>query len=105
MHRVHNKTGGSRRYSLPFFMSPDPNAVIEPLAPFVGEEGVKFPPMDVGQHYVRRVLNSRVHHPSAKFVKKVSFCWRESVVGAGTHMEGGSQEADRSLSADSTGSL
>lgn len=71
LHRVLNNGNSSPRYSLPFFFTPDPDAVIEPLPAFVGKDGPKFPPMLVGQHYVRRVLNSRIHHPSAQFVRKV----------------------------------
>lgn len=62
---------GERRYSLPFFLTPDPDAMIEPLESCVVEEGEeegegkKFERINVGEMYVRRVLPARHKHPTA----------------------------------------
>lgn len=64
VHRVRNMTG-ERRYSLPFFLTPDSDAMIEPLASCVGDEGKKFEAINVGELYVRRVLPARHKHPTA----------------------------------------
>ncbi|KAK4701633.1 hypothetical protein P7C70_g4597, partial [Phenoliferia sp. Uapishka_3] len=69
VHRVSNKTG-ERRYSLPYFLAPSPDTNIAPLPALVGAEGAKFPTMNVGEHYVRRILTSREFHPSAVFLRE-----------------------------------
>ncbi|KAM0748849.1 Clavaminate synthase-like protein [Meredithblackwellia eburnea MCA 4105] len=70
VHRVSNKTG-DRRYSLPFFLAPDPDTEVAPLPAFVKEDGkAKFETINVGQHYVRRILAGRIFHPSAVWLKE-----------------------------------
>jgi len=52
-HRVRNTSPGER-YSIPFFMNPDPDVVIEPLAELVATQGaVRYPPVNVGTHLTR----------------------------------------------------
>lgn len=69
VHRVSNKTG-QRRYSLPYFLAPDPEVNVTPLPALVGPEGAKFATTNVGEHYVRRILSGRQLHPSAVFLKE-----------------------------------
>lgn len=87
VHRVRNRsTGpGQGRYSLPFFLTPDPGADIEPvlqlgagclLDPGSGqEEGQEnqdqnkprkqYDKINVGDLYIRRVLPARPKHPTS----------------------------------------
>ncbi|KAI5478255.1 hypothetical protein MNV49_005320 [Pseudohyphozyma bogoriensis] len=67
VHRVFNRTG-VRRYSLPFFLSPDPDSEVVPLPGCVGEDGVKFEPLSVGNHFARRLFQSRRQHPTSKWL-------------------------------------
>ncbi len=53
LHRVRN-TSGRERYSVPFFLNPDHDVVVEPLPEFVSKDGVaKFPPVHVATHLSR----------------------------------------------------
>ena len=82
-----NRTG-ERRYSLPFFYSPSPGATFAPLPQFlrddasdsgvsVSSERENVKPVNVGEHYVRRVLHSRKHHPSSVKVRKAGIPMEE----------------------------
>ncbi|KIY47478.1 2og-Fe oxygenase family protein [Fistulina hepatica ATCC 64428] len=68
VHRVANLTGDSR-YSLAFFLTPDPDAVVEPLKECVGESERKYDAINVGDLYIRRILAARQKHPTAKKYK------------------------------------
>jgi isopenicillin N synthase-like dioxygenase len=71
VHRVRNKTGMAR-YSLPFFLTPDPDANVEVLecCKVDGEEP-KYGTINVGDLYIRRVLPARQKHPTADKVKGI----------------------------------
>lgn len=62
VHRVRNKTG-EERYSLPFFLTMDPDAKVEVLVQ-KGEEG-KFENFNVGDLYIKKVLPARKKHPTS----------------------------------------
>jgi isopenicillin N synthase-like dioxygenase len=52
-HRVRNRAG-VERFSIPFFLNPDAETVIEPLPELVAADGVKrYEPVQVGQHLKR----------------------------------------------------
>lgn len=68
VHRVRNKTG-KERYSLPFFLTMDPNAQVKILV-HDGEER-KYEDFNVGELYVRRVLPARKKHPTSIKYKDV----------------------------------
>lgn len=63
VHRVMNKTG-KERYSLPFFLTMDPDAQCKPMDCCI-EPGkqAEFEECNVGELYVRRVLPARPKHP------------------------------------------
>ncbi|GAA5839274.1 hypothetical protein JCM9279_002649 [Rhodotorula babjevae] len=99
VHRVLNRTG-DRRYSLPFFFSPSPSSTVAPLAQFLRRANAaddestsstprerNVEPVNVGEHYVRRVLHSRKHHPSSVKVREAGIPmseWRyEMMQGVG----------------------
>lgn len=62
VHRVRNTTG-ERRYSLPFFMTMDPDAHVKVLVD-EGEE-MRYEDFDVGELYIKRVLPARKKHPTS----------------------------------------
>lgn len=67
IHRVRNKSGQEqkRRYSIPFFLSPNPQATLEVL-PNCVKAGEEVPPaINVGDLYIRRVLPARKKHPTS----------------------------------------
>jgi isopenicillin N synthase-like dioxygenase len=64
VHRVRNKTG-DRRYSLPFFLTPDPDAVLEVLDCCLTDGEEKAEPINVGDLYIRRILPARKKHPTS----------------------------------------
>jgi isopenicillin N synthase-like dioxygenase len=66
VHRVRNKTGGER-YSLPFFLTPDIDAVVDVLDGCVQRQGGerKYEAVNVGDLYIRRILPARKKHPTS----------------------------------------
>ncbi|CZT16154.1 related to isopenicillin N synthase and related dioxygenases [Ramularia collo-cygni] len=64
VHRVRNKTG-QRRYSIPFFLSQNPEAMVEVLESCVEEGETRPPPTNVGDLYIKRVLPARKKHPTS----------------------------------------
>lgn len=67
IHRVRNKSGQEqkRRYSIPFFLSPNPQATLKVL-PNCVKAGEEVPPaINVGDLYIRRVLPARKKHPTS----------------------------------------
>lgn len=67
IHRVRNKSGQEqkRRYSIPFFLSPNPQATLQVL-PNCVKAGEEIPPaINVGDLYIRRVLPARKKHPTS----------------------------------------
>ncbi|KAF2170292.1 hypothetical protein M409DRAFT_64608 [Zasmidium cellare ATCC 36951] len=64
VHRVRNKTG-ERRFSIPFFLSQDPDANIEVLESCLEPGQEKPPPINVGDLYIRRLLPARKKHPTS----------------------------------------
>ena len=68
VHRVVNRSG-KERYSLPFFWSPDPSAVLVPVSNAKGQrEGYEQPDTSetIGKQYTRRLMFARRLHPTAK---------------------------------------
>ncbi|KAI9731235.1 MAG: hypothetical protein M1834_005428 [Cirrosporium novae-zelandiae] len=65
VHRVRNKTG-QRRYSLPFFLTMDPDVDLNVLDCCIEDgETPKYEPINVGELYIRRVLPARRKHPTS----------------------------------------
>lgn len=77
VHRVRNRTG-HERYSLPFFLTMDPDVNLEPLGDCVDEgEEPKYEKINVGDLYIRRVLPARRKHPtSIKYRDVPQEVWR-----------------------------
>ena len=71
------------RYSLPFFLSPDPDTVVEPLKECMrpGEEAM-FEPWDIGKRHVKGLFGSKQDHP---YVRK----WRELGIDEATELRYG----------------
>lgn len=64
IHRVRNKTG-EERYSIPFFLTPDPDAEVEVVNSCLEPGQKKPPPVNVGDLYIRRMLPARKKHPTS----------------------------------------
>lgn len=71
VHRVRNRTG-LERYSLPFFLTMDPDVELDVLASCVETgEKPKYEKINVGDLYIRRVLPARRKHPTSIRYKDV----------------------------------
>ncbi|KAF2772087.1 2og-Fe oxygenase family protein [Teratosphaeria nubilosa] len=70
VHRVRNVTG-ERRYSIPFFLTPDPGAEVAALESCVREGEARPEAVRVGELYVRRVLAARKRHPTSVRLRDV----------------------------------
>lgn len=76
VHRVRNKTG-DRRYSIPFFLTPDPAAQVSIVRSCLEPGATVPPPIDVGDLYIRRILPARKKHPtSVKYINTPEEEWR-----------------------------
>jgi isopenicillin N synthase-like dioxygenase len=65
VHCVRNKTG-NERYSLPFFLGPDPGADLDVLKCCLAkDEKPKFEKISIGDLYIQRVLPARAKHPTS----------------------------------------
>lgn len=72
VHRVINTTG-AERFSLPFFYSPDPSCMIEPV-PALGRrnaQAMTYEKQTVGEHYAKRMLHARLKHPLAMRIREL----------------------------------
>ncbi|ORY23120.1 hypothetical protein BCR39DRAFT_549911 [Naematelia encephala] len=73
VHRVVNRSG-QERYSLPFFFSPDPSAVLVPVVP-AGQkrktEPIPYEDDPIGDTYMRRLMFARRFHPTAKRIEEL----------------------------------
>lgn len=68
MHRVIN-TSGRERYSLPFFLDMDFDAVVEPVPTCIKfGESVKYTPYRCGEHKYQRFVNSYEHLQKAALI-------------------------------------
>jgi len=65
VHRVRNMTG-RRRYSLPFFWTPDPEAVLDVIDSCKNRPGGNRKSEIVGERYVTRLFAARYQHPIVK---------------------------------------
>ncbi|KAK5118534.1 hypothetical protein LTR85_007999 [Meristemomyces frigidus] len=73
VHRVRNKTG-DRRYSIPFFLSQNPEANVEVLDCCLADGEKKPAATNVGDLYIRRVLPARKKHPTSIQCRDVPEC-------------------------------
>jgi isopenicillin N synthase-like dioxygenase len=80
VHRVRNKTG-QERYSLPFFLTPDPDAELEVLECCRDDPGKTYEKNNVGNLYIRRILPARKKHPtSIKFADTPQEQWSYDIL-------------------------
>ncbi|MER8587036.1 isopenicillin N synthase family oxygenase [Mesorhizobium sp. M1338] len=73
MHRVVN-TSGRERYSIPFFIDADFNAIIEPLPSCVTDSNpLRYQPVMCGEHKIGRFAASYAHLTNARRVSDADF--------------------------------